>query len=822
MWDAELGPLREAAEVWTKTAYQLQELGERFARDTVKAVRDSGWDGPAAIRAFARLGYVQQQLQAAHAETAAIAAQLREATHDFEVAYQNLRAVVEEVVAAGLKVDDHGRVQPPPLDPKASEADKHRYQRLTELAEEFQRRVNTEVQRATDADERVAYVLRRDVGGDRATFHAGAEDAGPAADARRVLELMRKQPPQPGDLEVLQSLLAANCGNPEFATVLFNELGPKGTLEYLGDQVYLAAATGTSDQTRRLLRDIHADLGRALATATRHHHLDARWTQELKRLGREKIDIGMLDYRPYGYQLLGNLLRHGGYDAAFLTDVGRDILAFEKEHRGNGRIWEANQSPLHGMRLNLGDGGLGYDPVAGLMEALSHSPAAAEDFLRPNTGNLDYLLKDRRWMPDAGIEQAKDANADNNLGRDALGRAIEAATRSHSEASAEITAKTVQILAEQRHVPENMRDSIGHMLAQHVTDVNDCFAGISERSKNHDFLAREAAPGEHRARFNRNQLALIMSQVARDPEAHVAMSNAQYAYTAVTFNEIAASGGDLDERRQAIVDHGKTSAQVFGVLDQAYAEARKANQEEFDAKHNAALERNGIVTKYLAEVALSQVRGSDLVKPAVGILVDEIVKRMRQDTSADAARDIAEIYGNGRDRVPELAQEVMWNHGMWDREQGDPPSILLKDGKPIPPSQWNQDQATAYENWLGEKKEAGKRSALRVRKSERATVPAGTGRPKHRGNCDGHHETSGLRSPGPMRRVHPGRMPGRRPARPDEGHSSRLLRRRTAYPHGPRPRARGEREIFQSPRGREAEISFHGMRSGGPPAFSQA
>ncbi|WP_267593938.1 DUF6571 family protein [Carbonactinospora thermoautotrophica] len=700
LWDAELGPLREAAEVWTKTAYQLQELGERFARDTVKAVRDSGWDGPAAIRAFARLGYVQQQLQAAHAETAAIAAQLREATHDFEVAYQNLRAVVEEVVAAGLKVDDHGRVQPPPLDPKASEADKHRYQRLTELAEEFQRRVNTEVQRATDADERVAYVLRRDVGGDRATFHAGAEDAGPAADARRVLELMRKQPPRPGDLEVLQSLLAANCGNPEFATVLFNELGPKGTLECLGDQVYLAAATGTSDQTRRLLRDIQADLGRALATATRHHHLDARWTQELKRLGREKIDIGMLDYRPYGYQLLGNLLRHGSYDAAFLTDVGRDILAFEKEHRGNGRIWEANQSPLHGMRLNLGDGGLGYDPVAGLMEALSHSPAAAEDFLRPNTGNLDYLLKERHWMPDVGIEQAKDANADNNLGRDALGRAIEAATRSHSEASAEITAKTVQILAKQRHVPENMRDSIGHMLAQHVADVNDCFRGLPEGGD----LSWKASQGEHRAIFEDSDLALVMSQVARDPEAHVAMSNAQYAYTAVKFNEVASSDDPLHERRQDIVDHGKASAQVFGVLDQAYAEARKANQEEFDAKHNAALERNGIVTKYLAEVALSQVRGSDLVKPAVGILVDEIVKRMRQDTSADAARDIAEIYGNGRDRVPELAQEVMWNNKMWDPEKQTEdqkfPSICLRDGEPIPPAQWNKDQRDAYRTWV--------------------------------------------------------------------------------------------------------------------------
>ncbi len=91
----------------------------------------------------------------------------------------------------------------------------------------------------------------------------------------------------------------------------------------------------------------------------------------------------------YGYQALGALLREGTYDQRFLTSVGRDLIAMDKK---DPEIWSRNLPYNQDMAFNLGaEGGRGFNPLTGLMDAMSRHPAAAAEFfnesLRSDTNN---------------------------------------------------------------------------------------------------------------------------------------------------------------------------------------------------------------------------------------------------------------------------------------------------------------------------------------------------------------------------------------------------------------------------------------------------
>lgn len=59
-------------------------------------------------------------------------------------------------------------------------------------------------------------------------------------------------------------------------------------------------------------------------------------------------------------------MRHGSWSSDFLLEYGDALL--EAEHQHGTRVWEG----VAGGNLNLGDrGDAGFDPVAGLMTALS-------------------------------------------------------------------------------------------------------------------------------------------------------------------------------------------------------------------------------------------------------------------------------------------------------------------------------------------------------------------------------------------------------------------------------------------------------------------
>jgi hypothetical protein len=119
---------------------------------------------------------------------------------------------------------------------------------------------------------------------------------------------------------------------------------------------------------------------------------------------------------PKGYQVLGTLLRHGEYQKGFLDKVGNDMIAYERE----GGAWGRPDGRYAGMKdfgLNADkEGGRGWDPITGLLEAYGHNPDAATSFFHADVAgpgkqmsNLDYLMGmgadgkgdgARGWIPD--------------------------------------------------------------------------------------------------------------------------------------------------------------------------------------------------------------------------------------------------------------------------------------------------------------------------------------------------------------------------------------------------------------------------------------
>ncbi len=129
----------------------------------------------------------------------------------------------------------------------------------------------------------------------------------------------------------------------EFATEFFEGLGgPRQTLEFYA--ALSSDGTGQDASKTRLaaVQDLQKYMGHALANATDPYtpqsvrgdrqHLPSWWGSEFRKLGTQEIEWerGMWS-KPYGYQVLGGLLRYGNYDPAFLTPIAEHITQLHQD-----------------------------------------------------------------------------------------------------------------------------------------------------------------------------------------------------------------------------------------------------------------------------------------------------------------------------------------------------------------------------------------------------------------------------------------------------------------------------------------------------------
>jgi len=236
---------------------------------------------------------------------------------------------------------------------------------------------------------------------------------------------------------------------------------------------------------------------------------------------------------------LSQVLRFGDYEAGFLTSLGTELYAWERDQFGP--VWGPQlDSTVMDWRLGTGDNGAHFDPFVGLFEAMGRTPRASLDFFNPDGGReqaqerAEYFITDRRWKAD-------DFNA--------LGLALDAAaTAFHTstapvelqERAAWVASATIHYLAERddginnRRIGDGGKDSLAHILATYIVDVDRTANGTSGGVGTYPTI--DGSPWKAGlpvgADFAAEDLRAVMGEVLTDPAAVRQMADAANAWNA--------------------------------------------------------------------------------------------------------------------------------------------------------------------------------------------------------------------------------------------------------------------------------------------------
>lgn len=586
--NAPLDKLRTAVTDWTAMAGKLDEMAED-ARNGMKAKADKAeWSG---VTAGVARGFVDKT--AKEFEDAAKAAKgmhlvLADAHATFKAAQDELKQLAAEAPAAGFRIDATGRVSAVPLpteaERNAARHDPDYQQTLNANRNAWQARVNRAVENAQDADDSLVRVLGANAT-DEHDFSGPKFTTLDAEQAARAADLMKKVTGPGGTarnveaLRELEELLDDNREDPEFSTGLFRTIGAEGTLQMYSAMSLDATSLGAAGKDRALMvANIQSDMGAMLGLATHKDvpgHLDAAWTAQLMRAGRKEMDVFGGVRQIYGYQALGALLREGKYDTEFLTSVGRDMVAMDRKDPD---AWEFHTPIGLETVLNQGpEGGRGFYPLTGLMEALGNNPDAATAFFNEpvredsnkdgivtkddkavggqhgkDRGMVDYMLDKKPYMDGFDITPRGDLRP----AHQALGDALMAAVshRGPGDEDAPPVAHTREMAAVMERIVEKIGDKpelvdakpgdpdgplnglsghFGQMAAEYMPDIQAAADNNSRTIKANGVMAE----------FDKAGMARFIGAVGQDPDAYGAMTTAQRTFTTVLVNDVFAHRG---------------------------------------------------------------------------------------------------------------------------------------------------------------------------------------------------------------------------------------------------------------------------------------
>ncbi|MEU9057593.1 hypothetical protein AB0D13_01545 [Streptomyces sp. NPDC048430] len=667
--DAPVGKLKTAVDDWSKMAGDLERLATE-ARDGMKAKVDKAdWEGLNAGVTRPFIGKTVKEVADAAAEAKGVKQILEEGHNAIKKAKDDLIDIRDhEGPAAGIKVDGHGKVtarhpvEDIPPQQKAHDPD---YPALVQQQKaniaSWQKKIDLIVDNCNDTDVSFKNSLEANVT-DRKDFNApkytkmDQEEAARAADlAAKGSELTHKE------LQALNELLKENRNSVEFSKNFYENLGPEKSLAFFGQ-----LARDTYDYTEvdeQRLKDVQAlqkNLGLNLATASHDKAFAAEWGPELRKMGTERVPLAKNDYGgPFGYQLLGGIMRYGNYDPKFLNPIAEHVVQLrQKDHDffyGSKGLPGGPENPLNPSGVN----GSGYDPVTSMMEALGHSPEAAKQFFSaeptaynedgtPKSGTADlgknkdgeaitsYLdfFQNDDYDPFYDIvgHDRDDMEKSMKYMPDALGKALEAATTGHAWDDPSPTLKRDEVTAgimkevidsyggdsglRERHEP--MKDNLARMGAAYIDDLNYStynFGGFGDEA-GRDGLFGKSSDGSARTDFGEDATRRFMAAVATDEEGYRTLSSAQQMYEA---SGLRSFGGDRDDA----LTFGGNATKVHGILDESrgigIGEEFKGDE---DAK-NLEMEKSGEWRKYAVSGAVAGVVGvgsAVVLGPAAGVV----------------------------------------------------------------------------------------------------------------------------------------------------------------------------------------------------------
>ncbi|SDS51015.1 DUF6571 family protein [Actinoplanes derwentensis] len=766
-------PWHAAAERWRQLERGIDDATDQVIRGT----RDFSFAWPSGAGSAATL-------QEAAAVSAAVgnaygpARRIREAMDQHAYAMGSLRQQAESIVAAaqqgGYTVDTAaGTITAPASAYMGGNLD--RTGRETGMLLNDLRSV---VEYARAQDDATAGIINENVPSAQSGFGAS-----PPGAIVRATELARKikdpaYQPTAAEFDELLDLIQTYGRDQVFAFDLLTALGPKGLLELSGTlATYQLDYPGKdadnalfNNNTADLVRDLQNGLGVMLGTATTEtgattglrgetyvpgqHELSSQWVTDLMAAGRSRMDIGdpssPMRYVEdvYGYQLLGPLLHSGGFDSGFLSTIGGDIVDFEIEQGKGSDLW--GEARGENVRLDWTQGHddnktpAGYDPMNGLMDALSRNGEAGRDLLTgvseytsvtdaqgerhaiERLPRLDYLLTDREWNPTADTPGGPGWTAEvlghgddyKSSALDDFGTALERATigqpgedsrrlveaiifETNVDEEAEGLANgenngDTKTFAETDLIKPQLRDSIGTIMSAYIVDVNEN-------------IAAGQPTGSESFRVDQTHMLRFLADLGKDQGAHGTITAAEAVYAAGTYDNILAGRLNPDADIHANVDamqvishrHGS----VLGAVDFGAALEQHATSAESDDKHNTSVEDRYKIAGPLAEMvvgaATSRVPGaSDLINGFAGNVLSDLEESGKIDSSGRVTYEVGAMLGGSRAAAVAGTEAALLYSG---RLEGLPDSLFDRGGHLKPMEEWAEEEIVDWREYKGDR-----------------------------------------------------------------------------------------------------------------------
>ncbi|MFG3526283.1 DUF6571 family protein [Streptomyces sp. NPDC047917] len=703
--NAPVAKLKEAADDWSEMVTKLEKLADD-ARQGMKAKSDKArWQGVNSDVTKPFIGKTAKEFEDAGAQAKGINLLLADAHTSFKSAKDALvRIRDEEGPAAGIHVDAKGKVTPQydlesdiaaRHDPGYSEA----LRKQNDAVSSWQRKIDRIVEDCSDADESLKRALATNVKDDH-NFTAPKYESLDAEQVDRALGLMKKVTGDGGTarnvaaLRELEDLLDDNRNDPEFAPDFYRKLGAEGTLESYMKMSLDATSLGPAGQDRaNMVRNIQSDMGAMLGLATKTStpdHLGAGWTTQLMKAGHKQIDVPGAGFaKLYGYQALGALLREGTYDKSFLLSVGRDMVAMDRKNPG---IWHDSLPSDQKMLINLDEtGGKGFNPLTGLMEAMSNNPGASAAFfdepLREDSDKDGIVTTD-----DAEIkgEKAQDVvsymldkkpmddwydtvtGGEQSPGQTAMGNALEAAVTGrvpgdegappveHGKHMSSVMTKVVaKIGAEPELVAEDGRlngltQNFGNMAAEYMPDLQ----ATAENG------AKQIEPFGTPAKFKKDEMAFFLGAVGQDPQAYGAITNAQQAFTTALVSDVFQHLDKHSDMGEAVRNAVHPGGEIAGIMTEARAqgvfEAQVAEDEEYnDGVAENAKWTNRIIDAVGAKYVEMLPAGGDVVGWIKEDVSESAVKNAEHDTTTASRHESAAGYTRAEEAAKSAATSAV-------------------------------------------------------------------------------------------------------------------------------------------------------------------
>ncbi|MEU3087526.1 DUF6571 family protein [Streptomyces massasporeus] len=716
--EVDLGKLATAVSDWKSAVDKLKTAAQNARRGMKAKSEKARWAGANATVTRGFVTKTTKEISDLHTEANSIYQVLSDAHTEFAALQKQIKTAVQaDAPTLGVRVEDIG-------DGKVRCYFKHirgdtdeRTQDQLDAKQELEGRINRLIAHATEIDASVARALRKSHGSD--PYNAGHSSYKSLDDAQseRAAELAKLGPKMTDkQFTELNSIMRWNAKDADFSTAFYKSLGgPEETLDFYG-RMALEGTQGDENRERlALTRQLQRNMGTALATATdpdNEPHLSASWGEEFRKLGTRPIEIYPgAPNSPYGYQILGGLLRYGNYDAEFINPIAEHVVQL---HHKDPDFFMNNKPVTGGADLDWGYNpsgkvGAGYDPLTSVLEGLGHSPEAAKKFfaddMTPTVYNadgtvkkgatLDYnyydelTKKDFDWPADSLVHPGSDEAAQaRDGGPDALGHALEAATLGYAyddptptlardASSAAIMEKVVQTYGDPENVKDPISDSLGRMGAGYIDDLN---WGLNENRT--DSLFAPTDPEEH-AKFGSGSAIRFLSSIGQHPDAYADISVAQQIYGTSALGAQVDGAGIKEPHAREIV---RTGAEIQGILDQSRADQVQAEGLAKDAAYNKSLQTKTEWIKFGSGVAIAagaaflppvaavgvagtlipvfMDAGQGALTQQVGSVIGDSAETKQQDSASTIQDQRSEIFRAGRVAAASPMEAFMADNGV--------------------------------------------------------------------------------------------------------------------------------------------------------------